>query len=69
MNMLRNLLAIALLALGGGLMFGKPEEWKWPDLCGPYVVETISFCTDLRPWSYILCFVLAMALFMTRKIY
>jgi len=50
-------------------MFGKPEEWKWPDLCGPYVVETISFCTDLRPWSYILCFVLAMALFMTRKIY
>jgi hypothetical protein len=50
-------------------MFGKPDEWKWPDACGPYVVEAIGFCSDFRPWTYIICFVLAVALFMTRKIY
>jgi hypothetical protein len=69
MNMLRNLLAISFLILGGGLMFGKPDEWKWPDVCGPYVVEAVGFCSDFRPWTYIVCFVLAVALFMTRKIY
>ncbi|HEY0256115.1 MAG TPA: hypothetical protein VGC39_01635 [Candidatus Methylacidiphilales bacterium] len=69
MNMFRNLLALALIAFGLGLMFGGPEEWKWPDLGGAYVVQAISLCIDFRPWSYILCFVLAIALFMTRKIY
>ena len=69
MNMFRHLVAIALIALGAGLMFGTPEEWKWPDLGGAYVVQAISLCIDLRPWSYIICFVVATALFMTRKIY
>jgi hypothetical protein len=69
MNMFRHLLGAAFIALGAGLMFGKPDEWKWPDVGGPYVVEALSFCIDLRPWSYILCFVMALALFMTRKVY
>lgn len=67
--MFRYLLAVAFIALGSGLMFGNPEEWRWPDVGGPYVVETLSLCAELRPWSYILCFVLALALFMTRKVY
>ena len=69
MNMFRNLLAVAILAFGLGLVFGNPEDWKWPDLGGPYVVQAINTCTEVRPWSYIVCFVIATALWMTRKQY
>ncbi len=69
MNMFRHILAVAFLIFGFSLMFAKPDEWRWPDLGGPYVVQAIGFCADARPWSYIICFVVAVALFMTRKIY
>jgi len=69
MNMFRNLIAVAFLALGLGLMFGNPQEWRWPDLGGQYVVDAINFCIDSRPFSYIVCFVITTALFMTRKAY
>lgn len=69
MNMFRHLLSAAFLAFGLGLMLGKPEDWRWPDLGGGYVVQAVNFCVDARPWSYIFCFVIATALWMTRKVY
>jgi len=69
MNMFRNLLALAFLAFGLGLWFGEPEQWKWPDLGGPYAVQFIEYCILAKPWSVVICFVLTTALFMTRKVY
>jgi hypothetical protein len=69
MNMFRNLLTLAFIGLGFGLVLSNPLDWKWVAACGPYVVYTASFLTDARPISTILCFVLALALWMTRKQY
>ncbi len=66
MNQIRDLLMGFLLALAFGLWFGHPENWTWAASGGPYVVNSISFLADLRPWSIILLLALAIALFMTR---
>jgi hypothetical protein len=69
MNMFRNLLTIGCIALAAGLWFGKPDEWRWPIVGGPYVVNAISFLDQMRPLSEIVLLVIATALFMTRKQY
>ena len=66
MNMFRDILMVALIAFGLGLWFGSPESWTWPTSCGTYVVQFITYATEGRPWSIILCGALALALFMTR---
>ena len=67
--MFRNLLTLALLALGVGLFLSDPTTWQWADTGGPYVVEALKFLQELKPFSYILLLVMAVALFMTRKQY
>jgi hypothetical protein len=67
MNMFRNLLTVALIALGLGLWFTDPVTWHWVDLGGPYAVNALTFLTETRPISYIILFVIALALWMTRK--
>ena len=69
MNMFKHLFATALIAYGLGLWFGHPEDWKWPDVGGAYLVNFVSFCSDFRPFSVVLCLFLALALFMLRKQY
>ncbi len=66
MNMFRDILIAILLALGFGLGLGDPDDWKWVDACGPYVVQGISWLVLAKPWSICICFALALALFMTR---
>ena len=60
---------LALIILGIGLLIGKPEDWNWAASGGPYVVNAITFLADGRPWSIIVLFALALALFMTRLKY
>lgn len=67
MNMFRNLLTVVLIALGLGLFLSNPTDWRWIDPAGPYVVNAVRFLGDMKPFSYILLFVVALALFMTRK--
>jgi len=66
MNMFRDILMIALIALALGLGFSDPNDWKWADVAGPYVVQSLSFLATAKPFSIIILFALALALFMTR---
>lgn len=69
MNMFRDLFTLALFALGLGLWVGEPEKWDWVAPAGPYAVNAVTFLADTRPWSFVICFVLALTLFMTRLKY
>ena len=59
----------ALLILGFGLWMGHPENWNWAAVGGAYVVNSLNFMTDTRPWSFLVLFALALAIFMTRLKY
>jgi hypothetical protein len=67
--MFRMLFILILVALGLGLWFTDPNEWKWADRGGPYVVNALQFLGDLKPFSFIVLFAVAGALFLTRKQY
>ncbi len=69
MNMFRDLLMTALIALGITLAISDPLDWRWIAAAGPYVVQAIDFMVTTRPFSYIICFALALTLFMTRLKY
>jgi len=69
MNMFRNLLTLALLALGIGILVSNPDDWKWAVSGGPYVVNALHFLGQAKPFSEILLIVVAVALWMTRKQY
>ena len=66
MNQFRDLLMLAMIALGIGLLVGQPENWTWASAGGAYVVNAIDFLAAGRPWSILVLFALALALFMTR---
>ena len=59
----------ALIILAISLWMGQPENWNWTALGGSYVVNAVNFLADMRPWSIIILFALALALFMTRLKY
>lgn len=69
MNMFRNLLICFLLLFGFGLLLGDPEHWTWLDRAGPQVVDALHVCITFRPFVVIACFVISLALFMTKKKY
>ena len=69
MNMFRDILIMALLFLGGSLMLSDPTDWKIVSAGGPYIVEGIVFLVSAKPFSFVICFALALALFMTRLKY
>jgi len=60
---------LILIALGLGLGVGNPESWKWIDVFGTYAVQGLAFLILSKPWSIIICFALALTLFMTRLKY
>ena len=69
MNMFKNIFATALFVFGLALVIGNPTEWKWPEVGGPYLVIFVQLCADTRPFSYAICGIVALALFMLRKQY
>ncbi len=69
MNQFRDLTICALVILAIGLLVGHPENWTWAAAGGAYVVNSITFLADGRPWSVIVLMALALALFMTRLKY
>jgi len=66
MNQFRDLLMLALIALALGVGLTDPHDWIWAAGGGPYVVKTLDFLGDFKPWSPIALLALALALFMTR---
>jgi uncharacterized membrane protein len=68
MNMFRNLLVLFLIVFGFALIFGQPDQWtfldRWAD-----AVNVLHVIITFKPFVVIACFVLALGLFMTRKIY
>ena len=58
-----------LLALGFGVLLTDPDDWTWAAAGGPYVVNALHFLSLAKPWSPIILFALALALFMTRLKY
>lgn len=69
MNMFRNLLCLFLIAVGICFIVGNPTEWAFVQRCGPNVLDVLKVCWTFRPFVVIACFVVALALFMTRKSY
>jgi hypothetical protein len=69
MNQFRDILMLALIALGFGVAFTNPTDWTWAAVGGPTVVNALDFMAQTRPWSVITLFALALALFMTRLRY
>jgi len=60
---------MALIILAISLLLGQPEDWRWVNLCGAYVVNAVTFLSTTRPLSIIVLLALALALFMTRLKY
>ncbi|MCE0497395.1 MAG: hypothetical protein LV481_05545 [Methylacidiphilales bacterium] len=69
MNMIRNILTLALAALGIGLWFIPTDQWTWLNYLGGQAVMAVDFMGKAEPYSTILCLAIATALFMTRKQY
>jgi hypothetical protein len=69
MNMLRNILTVAFLAMGLCLWFIPVENWTWVDHFGGQAVMALDFLSKAQPFSTIIFVVIATALFMTRKQY
>jgi hypothetical protein len=69
MNQFRDITMLALIAAAIALIAGGPENWTWPRLGGDNLVMAVQFLIDGRPWSVIIMFALALALFMTRLKY
>jgi hypothetical protein len=66
MNQFRDIMIAVLLALGIGVEVTDPKDWTWATVGGPYVVNSLDFLGDFKPWTPIVLFALALALFMTR---
>ena len=69
MNMFRNLLVLFLLAFGFSLIFSNPSDWTFIERGGPNVISFFKICETFRPFVCGACFVTAVALILTRKIY
>jgi divalent metal cation (Fe/Co/Zn/Cd) transporter len=67
MNMFRHLLTLVLLALAVGLFLSDPTTWRWADPAGAWAVTVLVFLGEFKPFSYLLLFAIAGALFMTRR--
>ena len=66
MNQFRDIMIVALMALGMGIEVTDPKDWTWAAVGGHYVVDSLQFLGDYQPWTPIILFALALALFMTR---
>jgi hypothetical protein len=66
MNMFRDLAILALLGCGVAFMVSDPSEWEYVGKLPPQVTEACTFLHSASPFSSIVFFCLALALFMTR---
>ena len=66
MNQFRDITMAILIFLGLGIELTDPHDWQWAAACGPYVVNALDFLGDYKPWTPVVLFALALALFMTR---
>ena len=66
MNTFRDIVIGALIALGLGLSLTDPQDWKWIAPLGPYAEQAVWWLDHTRPFSTVICFFFALALFMTR---
>jgi hypothetical protein len=69
MNMFRDLAMMFCIFVGVSLMVSNPLDWKIVSSVPSQVAEAITFLVSIRPFSSIVCFALALALFMTRLKY
>jgi len=69
MNMFRDLFTILFFGLGIGILMTDPADWHWVEPAGPHAVDFVRFLSEAKPFSYVVCLVLGLALFMTRKQY
>ncbi|MCE0483285.1 MAG: hypothetical protein LV479_03490 [Methylacidiphilales bacterium] len=67
--MFRDLAMFALIGLGLALLLSNPLDWKGLTIAGPYVVQGMTYLVQAKPFSIIVLFALALALFMTRLKY
>ncbi len=66
MNQFRDITMVILIVLAMSIELSDPHDWLWAARGGPYVVNTLNFLGDYKPWSPIVLLALALALFMTR---
>jgi drug/metabolite transporter superfamily protein YnfA len=66
MNQFRDILMAVLIVLGMGVLLTDPHDWTWAAHGGPYVVNSLNFLADYKPWTPVILFALSLALFMTR---
>ena len=69
MNMFRNLLCLFLIFFGTSLLVSNPSDWPFLQRGGPDLLNILKVCETFRPFVVIACYVVTLALFMTRKIY
>lgn len=67
MNMFRHIFTVAFLALGIALWVVKLDDWAWVHILGPDAISVIVILLNFQPFSTLVCVVVAVALFMTRK--
>jgi hypothetical protein len=69
MNMFRNLLCLFLVGFGIALIVSSPSQWALAQRAGQDVISFLKICETFRPFVIGACWITALALFMTRKIY
>jgi len=66
MNMFRDLAMLACIGIGLALNFADPIDWKILASTPVEVPEAVAFLQSAEPFSSLIFFALALALFMTR---
>jgi|HubBroStandDraft_2_1064218.scaffolds.fasta_scaffold508795_1 hypothetical protein len=67
MNMFRTIFTVIFFALALGLLLSDPTTWRWADPGGPYLINTLDFLGEFKPFSYLVLFAASVVLFLTRR--
>jgi hypothetical protein len=66
MNQFRDILWVALLALGLGVGLTNPDDWSWASIGGAHVLNALHFLSITKPWCVVILLAVSLAIFMTR---
>lgn len=69
MNMFRDIMMLFCIFVGTSLMVSDPLNWSIMTRAPVQIPEAIEFMQKAQPFASIVCFALALALFMTRLKY
>jgi len=69
MNMFRDIAMVTLIALGISLIVSNPMDWRIIASTPTFITDGLNFMVMTKPFSPVVCFALALALFMTRLKY